>query len=307
MQPVVFLRGDPNKRGPAVPRQAPAVVAGPDRKPFTDGSGRLELAKAVTSPENPLTARVMVNRVWIGHFGWGLVRTPSDFGVRSDPPTHPELLDWLASRFVKDGWSLKKLHKLVMTSASYQRSSQVSPDAFRVDAENKLLSHQNRRRLDFEATRDALLAASGKLDLAVGGKAVDLFKAPFPTRRSVYGLIDRTNFPGTMRAFDVASPDTHSPQRFQTTTPQQALFLMNSPFVAEQAKALAARPEVAGAKSPADKVSALYRVALGRVPTKDEAATAREFVADDDPKAEFGRWPQLAQVLLLSNEFAFVD
>jgi len=307
LQPVVFLRGNPNNRGPAVPRQAPAIVSGKTRTPFKDGSGRLELAKAIASPDNPLTARVMVNRVWIGHFGQGLVRTPSDFGVRSDPPTHPELLDWLATRFVQDGWSVKKLHRLIMTSATYQLSSQVSADAFRLDAENKLLSHQNRRRLDFEATRDAILAASGKLDLQQGGKSVDLFKPPFTTRRSVYGLIDRTNFPGTMRSFDVASPDTHSPQRFQTTTPQQALFLMNSPFVTEQAKALAARPEVAAAKSAKDKVVALYRVALSRTPTAAESEAATEFVGDDDPKAAFGRWPQLAQVLLLSNEFAFVD
>jgi hypothetical protein len=307
VQPAILLRGNPNNRGAVVPRQAPAIVSAGKRTPFKDGSGRLELAKAITSSDNPLTARVMVNRVWIGHFGQGLVRTPSDFGVRSDPPTHPELLDWLATRFVKDGWSLKRFHKLVMTSATYQRSSQVTADAFRIDTENKLLSHQNRRRLDFEATRDALLAASGKIDLTPGGKAVDLFKAPFSSRRSIYGLIDRTNFPGTMRSFDAASPDTHSPQRFQTTTPQQALFLMNSPFVTEHAKALAARPEVVAAKTPSEKVTALYRVALGREPTKDEAVIATEFVSDDDPKAAFGRWPQLAQVLLLSNEFAFVD
>jgi mono/diheme cytochrome c family protein len=305
-QPVVFNRGNPNNRGPAVPRQAPAVVS-PNRKPFTDGSGRLELAKAIASPDNPLTARVFVNRIWAGHFGQGLVRTPSDFGVRSDPPTHPELLDWLAARFVQDGWSVKRLHKLVMLSATYQQSSAVSADLFKLDPENKLLARQNRRRLDFEAARDSLLAASGKLDLAMGGKPVDLFKAPFSTRRSVYGLIDRTNFPGVFRSFDVASPDQHAPQRFQTTVPQQALFLMNSPFVTEQARALANRDEVTKGETPAAKVTALYRLALGRNPTPGELALAEEFVADADPKPAFGRWPQLAQVLLLSNEFAFVD
>jgi mono/diheme cytochrome c family protein len=306
-QPYVFLRGNQNNHGPTVPRQAPAIVSGANRKPFTDGSGRLELAKSIASADNPLTARVFVNRVWIGHFGAGLVRTPSDFGTRSDPPTHPELLDWLATRFVQDGWSIKKLHKLIMTSATYQQGSAVSAEVFKGDPANMLLAHQNRRRLDFEAMRDSLLAASGKLDLTAGGKAVDLFKAPFSTRRSIYGLLDRTNIPGTMRAFDVASPDTHSPQRFQTTTPQQALFLMNSPFVTEQAKALAARAEVVNAKTPAEKVVALYRLALSRNPTKDESALALEFTADDDPKAAFGRWAQFAQVLLLSNEFAFVD
>ncbi|MCI0701466.1 MAG: PSD1 and planctomycete cytochrome C domain-containing protein, partial [Planctomycetia bacterium] len=328
VQPVVFLRGDPNKRGPVVPRQAPEIIAGPNRKPFTQGSGRLELAKVIASAENPLTARVMVNRVWLGHFGHGLVRTPSDFGVRSDPPTHPELLDWLSARFVKDGWSLKKLHKLIMCSATYQQSSNAEcgmriAESTQVgwfsiphfefrnphseDPENRLLTHQNRRRLDFEAMRDSLLKAAGRLDLTTGGKPIDLFKAPFSTRRTVYGLIDRTNLPGTFRVFDVASPDTHSPQRFQTTVPQQALFLLNSPFVQEQSKALASRPEIASAKTTEAKIATLYRIALSRNPTKDELSLASEFVSDDDPKRMFGRWPQLAQVLLLSNEFAFID
>ncbi|HEY3789360.1 MAG TPA: PSD1 and planctomycete cytochrome C domain-containing protein, partial [Urbifossiella sp.] len=162
VSPVVFLRGNPNSRGPGVPRQFPEILAGADRKPFTEGSGRLELARAIASPNNPLTARVFVNRAWIGHFGQGLVRTPSDFGIRSDPPTHPELLDWLASRFMHEGWSLKKLHKLVMLSATYQQSSipQSTPaNPNSLDPENRWLSHQNRRRLDFEALRDSLLVA----------------------------------------------------------------------------------------------------------------------------------------------------
>ena len=314
VQPVVFNRGNPNNRGPVVPRQAPAVVAGPNRKPFTQGSGRLELARAITSPENPLTARVFVNRVWVGHFGHGLVRTPSDFGTRAEPPTHPELLDWLAGRFVQDGWSIKKLHKLIMTSATYQQASAVSGEAYRLDPENRLLTHQNRRRLDFEAMRDSLLAVSGRLDSTAGGRPVDLFQPPFSPRRTVYGRIDRTNFTGTMRSFDVASPDQHSPQRFQTTVPQQALFLMNSPFVAEQAKALALRSEMREAKTDRDRATALYRLALGRSPTPDELTLAVEFAGTHhwltraaDANRPFGKWPQLAQVLLLSNEFAFAD
>jgi hypothetical protein len=306
-QPVIFVRGNPNNPGPAVPRQAPAIVSGSNRKPYTDGSGRLELAKTIISPSNPLTSRVMVNRVWAGHFGYGFVRTPSDFGIRSDPPTHPQLLDYLATRFVQDGWSLKKLHKLIMLSATYQQSSQVSADAYKLDPENKLLAHQNRRRLDFEAMRDSILQVAGRLDTTLGGKPVNLFSAPFSTRRSIYGLIDRTNFSGTMRAFDVASPDQHAPQRFQTTVAQQALFLMNSPFITEQAKALLARPEVSASKTPEQKVTALYKLVLGRSPTQIELELAIEFTKEDDPKATFGRWPQLAQVLLLSNAFAFVD
>ena len=307
VEPVVFLRGNPNSRGPAVPRQFPEILAGVNRKPFIEGSGRLELAKAIASPDNPLTARVFVNRVWIGHFGLGLVRTPSDFGVRSDPPTHPELLDWLAKRFEQDGWSVKKLHKTIMLSATYQQVSITTPQAFAADPENRLLAHQNRRRLDFEALRDSLLVAAERLDPTIGGRPVDLFKAPFSTRRSVYGTIDRSNLPGTLRSFDVASPDQHSPQRFQTTVPQQALFLLNSPFVVEQAKALANRPEVKAVKATDDKVANLYRAALGRNPSREELALAREFVADASVGGDFGKWEHLAQVLLLSNEFDFVD
>lgn len=305
-QPVVFNRGNPGNRGPQVPRQAPEIIA-PNRKPFTQGSGRLELAHTIASPDNPLTARVMVNRVWLGHFGHGIVRTPSDFGVRCEPPTHPELLDWLAVQFIQDGWSLKKLHKRIMLSETYQQASVATEEAFRMDPDNRLLARQNRRRLDFEALRDSILAVAGRLDTTVGGKPVDLFKPPFPTRRTVYGLIDRTNLPGTFRIFDVASPDTHSPQRFQTTVPQQALFLLNSPFIQEQAKALAQRKEMAAATTPHDKVVTLFRLALSRNPTEDELTLAKQFVGDDDGNNGFGRWPQLAQVLLLSNEFAFAD
>ena len=329
--PYVFLRGNPNNHGVTVPRQFLEVAAGPNRKPFTAGSGRLELAKAIASADNPLTARVFVNRVWLGHFGQGLVRTPSDFGVRSDPPTHPELLDWLAREFMEPSdlasggrespvaseqnqqggantprspWSVKHLHKLIMLSATYQQASTTSKAT---DPENRLLARQNRRRLDFESLRDAMLAASGRLDTTLGGKPVDLFKTPFTARRTVYGFIDRQNVPGTFRTFDVASPDQHSPQRFQTTVPQQALFLMNSPFVAEHAKALAARPEVSGAKTTDEKVRQLYRAALGRNPTADEAALGREFVGTTPATGTFGKWEQYAQVLLLCNEFAFAD
>ena len=309
--PRVFLRGNPNNPGPTVPRQFLEVIAGPDRKPFADGSGRLEMARAVASPDNPLTARVMVNRVWLGHFGLGLVRTPSDFGVRCDPPTHPELLDWLAKRFVEDGWSVKKLHRRIMLSATYQQSSEVSPELARLDPENRLLARMNRRRLDFEAMRDSLLAVSGGLDEKAGGRSVDIFKEPFSRRRTVYGFIDRQNLPGTFRTFDFASPDTHSPQRFTTTVPQQALFLLNSPFVVEQARLLAARPEVANAKEPSKRIGQLYRLVYGRPPTPEETEMGLGFVqsqpAAGPGNAGLDAWGRYAQVLLLSNEFAFVN
>src|SRR5947208_4119606 len=190
-EPHVFLRGNPGNVGPAVPRQFLQVLAGDKRQPFKSGSGRLELARAIASPNNRLTARVLVNRVWLHHFGHGLVRTPSDFGLRSEPPTHPALLDYLAARFVEDGWSLKKLHKLIMLSSVYQQSSQAPPEVARLDPENKLMTHMSRRRLDFEALRDSLLFVAGQLDSKMGGAAVEMFEAKTSKRRTVYGFIDR--------------------------------------------------------------------------------------------------------------------
>jgi mono/diheme cytochrome c family protein len=309
VQPHVFLRGNPANVGPAVPRQFLEVLAGPDRKPFADGSGRLDLAKAIADPNNPLTARVFVNRVWAQHFGKGLVGTPSDFGVRSDPPTHPELLDHLADRFVKDGWSVKKLHRLMLLSDTYRQRSDDRPECVKADPENRLVWKFNRQRLDLEALRDGMLAVAGRLDTTIGGPAVDLLAAPFVLRRTVYGFIDRQNLPGLFRTFDFASPDTHAPQRYSTTVPQQALFLMNSPFAVEQAKAVAARPEVVGVSEPPARVDALYRLLYGRAPTGDEVEMGVRFVSEASPAPEtkLTPWEQYAQVLLLANEFAFVD
>jgi mono/diheme cytochrome c family protein len=310
-QQVVFLRGNPNNHGPKVPRQMPALVGGEKREAFKDGSGRLEMAKAIASKGNPLTARVFVNRVWTWHFGQGLVRTPSDFGLRAEPPTHPELLDWLTTRFVEDGWSVKKLHRRIMLSDAYTRSSVTTAESARLDPDNRWLSHQNRKRHDFEAMRDSLLAVSGQLDRTVYGRSVDLFKPPFSPRRAVYAYIDRQNLPGTFRAFDLASPEQHTPQRFVTTVPQQALFLLNSPFVTDAARAVVKRPEVVKATDPAAKVTAVYRAVLSRNPTAEEAELAKEFVTTaEQSETKLGQlpaWEQLAQVLLLSNEFAFAD
>ena len=250
----VFIRGNPGNQGDEAPRRFLTCLAGPDAALFSQGSGRLELAQAIAGRDNPLTARVLVNRAWQQFFGAGLVRTPSDFGLRSDAPTHPELLDWLARHFIDDGWSLKKLHRAIVLSSTYRQSSDTS-DAQRQrladqrDPENRLLSRMNRRRLDLEAMRDALLSASGALDLTLGGPSVDLATEPFTHRRTIYGLVERQNLPGMFRTFDFAGPDTHSPQRFVTTVPQQALFLMNSRFVAEQARLLAAATQEPAAQS----------------------------------------------------------
>ncbi len=309
---VVFLRGNPGNPGPVAPRKMPGVVATANAEKFKDGSGRLELAKGIASKDNPLTARVLVNRVWMWHFGQGLVRTPSDFGVRSEAPTHPELLDWLALRFVnEDGWSLKKLHKRILLSAVYQQSSKVSDTARGVDPENRLLSHQNLTRHDCEALRDSALAVSGQLDRTNAGRSVNLFKPPFSLRRSVYGSVDRQNLPGTFRAFDFASPEQHTPQRFQTTVPQQSLFLMNSPFMAQAVKATVNRVEMTKAEGDEKKLTALYRVVLSRNPTSAEREVALQFLlrpqGEMPTTTQFSAWEQLAQVLLLSNEFCFVD
>ena len=272
----VFRRGNANNPGDEVPRQFIKVIAGPDRKPFEKGSGRLELAKAIASPDNPLTARVLVNRVWMYHFGAPLVRTPGDFGVRSEPPTHPELLDWLASRFVREGWSVKKLHRWIMLSSAYGQSTANNPAAAKIDPANQLLWRMNRRRLDFEATRDTLLAVSGRLDAKLGGRPVDITVDPSPPRRTIYGFVERQNLPGLFRTFDFASPDTTSPQRFTTTVPQQALFMMNSPLLLQLATNFAARTDAA---SPDEKrVRLLYRNAFQREPDIDEVQAALRFV-----------------------------
>jgi cytochrome c553 len=307
--PHVLLRGNPNNPGQAVPRQFLLVLAGAHRQPFHEGSGRLELARAIASRDNPLTARVLVNRVWLHHFGEGLVRTPSNFGLRGEPPTHPDLLDYLAWTFMDEGWSIKKLHRLILLSATYRQADETDSRVERLDPENRLLGRMNRRRLDFEALRDSLLAAAGRLDLHMGGKPVDVVARPFSTRRTVYGFIDRQNLPGLFRAFDFASPDASSPQRFETTVPQQALFLMNNPFVVEQGRRLAARPDVTSRPNGAARIDYLYRLLYGRPAGPDEVTLGLHFLdeAGHEGKRPLSAWEKYAQVLLLSNEFAFVD
>ena len=281
VEPRIFKRGKSSTPGDAVPRQFLQVVAGKERRPFQKGSGRLELAQAIASRDNPLTARVAVNRVWLHHFGAGLVRTPGDFGVRSDPPVQPELLDWLAARFVADGWSLKKLHRLIMLSATYQQGSDDRADYQRTDPDNQLLWRMNRQRLGFEAMRDALLAASGRLDLTVGGRAADVLSS----RRTVYASIDRQNLPGVFRTFDFASPDAMTPQRFHTVGPQQALFMMNSPFVATQAQSLAALPEFSRLTNDGERLQFLYRRIFARAADSEEVRAGLQFVAGAVPES----------------------
>jgi hypothetical protein len=287
----VFIRGNSGNAGPVAPRQFLEVLAGPNRKPFHKGSGRLELAEAVASRDNPLTARVLVNRVWLYHFGAPLVATPSDFGLRSDPPTHPELLDYLAARFMADGWSLKKLHRLIMLSGVYMQASDDNPAAEKIDPGNQLLWRMNRQRLDFEAMRDTLLAVSGDLDLTRGGHGVDVTD-PAVKRRTVYMTVDRQNLPDLFRTFDLASPDNTSPRRFHTTVPQQALFMMNSPFIVAQAKHLVEMPQFKSESSERKRVKLLYQLAYQRDPSKEEIKWALEFLRtpSEPPRAPMTNW-----------------
>lgn len=291
-EPHVFKRGNPGLPGDKVPRQFLEILSGPERKPFTKGSGRLEMAEAIAHRQNPLTARVWVNRVWSYHFGTPLVRTPSDFGVRSDPPTHPELLDYLAGKFMDEGWSVKQLHRVLMLSTAYRQASDDRAAGLKADPGNQLYWRQNRRRLDFEAMRDTLLEVSGKLQREGGGQPVDITTEPFTAKRTIYGFVERQNLPGLFRTFDFASPDTTSSQRFNTTVPQQALFLMNSPFVVEQARALMERDDVKQLADDATKLRRLYALLYQREPEAEEIRWAREFLQQptSTPPAETPVW-----------------
>ncbi len=305
VQPRILVRGNPGRPGDVVPRRFLSVLSEGTPEPFKNGSGRAELAAAITSAENALFARVMVNRVWTQHFGEGLVRTASDFGARSDPPSHPELLDYLAKRFIASGWSLKALHREILLSATYQQRSDDRPACRQADPENRLLWKWNRLRLEFEPLRDSMLAVAGNLDERVGGRSVDLFKPPFTGRRTVYGHIDRQELPAVFRVFDVANPDATSPGRPKTTVAQQSLYLLNSPFVMEQAQRLAARTQ-AWNDRPAERITQLYRLALGREPDDVERALAVGFI-EQAAAGKLAAWDKLAHALLCSNEFVFVD
>lgn len=271
----VFLRGNPNNPGVETP---PHFLSALDtgQRPFEHGTGRLDLANAVADRNNPVTARVIVNRVWQWHFGRGIVASPSDFGTRGDPPTNPELLDYLATRFMEEGWSIKKLHKWIMLSSTYQQSSADRPDARAVDPENRLVWRMNRQRLDFESLRDSILFVSGQLDPSIGGSPFALNAQPAVPRRTAYAYLERGHIPQEMGAFDFAIPEAHVAQRFLTTVPQQALYLMNSAFVLEQCKHLMERPEL-----PSDanhRVDWLYGIVFGRAATKEEVRAALDYV-----------------------------
>lgn len=295
VEPHIFLRGSAGNPGPQVPRQFLTCLTDGSPEPFKNGSGRLELAQAIASRDNPLTARVWVNRVWAKLIGRGLVTTPSDFGVRGEAPSHPELLDWLSTTFIDEGWSTKRLIRRVVLSQSYRQSSAARDDVQEADPENALLVRMNRRRLDLEAARDSIVAASGKLDETRGGPSVQLTQAPFPTRRAVYGFIERQNLPAFFRTFDFANPNTPAATRTQTASPHQALFMLNSPFAIEQSRNLAERATAEVSDSTAavstddERISRLYRIALARDPSSEELADAKAYLAAGEASDDAAR------------------
>jgi mono/diheme cytochrome c family protein len=295
----VWVRGDQHNPGDLAPPHFLAILSPADPERFQRGKERLELAEAIANPANPLTARVIVNRVWQQHFGYGLVRTASNFGSQGDRPSHPELLDYLADRFVREGWSLKKLHREIMLTAVYGLSADASDRNYAEDPDNRLLWRYNRRRLDAESLRDSLLYVSGKLDLQAGGPAVRLDKDN--NRRTVYAYISRRQLDPVLALFDFPNPNGTSEQRLQTTVPLQKLFFMNSPFVIAQSAALTARV-AANATSDDQRITATYRFVLQRDPTPEERRLAREFIGGNP-----GAWPEYTQVLLSSNEFTYLD
>jgi hypothetical protein len=277
----LFIRGEAQSRGAIEPRHFLEILS-PGRKPepFTVGSGRLELAKAIASQSNPLTARVAMNRIWMHHFGEGLVPTPDDLGVQSGQASHPELLNYLAAKFMELGWSVKQMHRVIMLSAVYQQSTETNPAYETKDPDNRMLWRSNIRRLDFEAMRDSLLVFTGQLDRSIGGKPVNLTDEPYSYRRSVYGYIDRGNLPELMQHFDFSDPDMPNSKRTTTVVPQQALFLMNSSMAVDIARKLVARPEIAKTIDNDEKVRWLYRIIFQRLPRTDELALARAFLHD---------------------------
>ncbi len=297
----VFVRGDHKRLGAIVPRGFPRVLTGERREPITIGSGRLQLADWLARADNPLTARVMVNRIWQHHFGEGLVRTPNNFGERGERPTHPELLDFLAARFVESGWSVKAIHRLIMLSSVYQQSSRADATSLAADPDNRLFSRMNRRHLNAEAVRDSLLSAAGRLDTKPGGPAFTELVVP---RRTLYLMSTRTgaNTSDFGRLFDRADPCAIVDQRSQSVVAPQALFFLNDPTVNTWARDLAARVAREAPAGNEARIRHLYGLVLGRMPTQKEIDLGLQLLARG-PDA----WERYCLLILCTNEFVYID
>jgi hypothetical protein len=324
----IQLRGDPEKPGKEVPRRVLTVLGGRALPADAKGSGRLELADWLTDPDNPLTARVMVNRIWQHHFGRGLVPTPSDFGKQGRPPSHPELLDYLARQFVASGWSVKATHRLLMLSQTYQMASRDDERNAKLDPDNELHWRFDRSRLDAESIRDALLAVSGTLDRSVGGPhpfpdvaAWDFtqhkpFKAVYDTdRRSVYLMTQRIQRHPYLALFDGADPNASTAVRITSTTPLQALYLMNDPFIHEQARRFAVRLTADSCRDE-ERIDRAYLLAYGRLASCEERTAGMDFlsrvrerlrqVGHSPERDRAEAWESFCRAILLANEFMYV-
>lgn len=304
----LFIRGNPNRLGDEVPRRFLQVLSNEDSPPFQNGSGRLELARAITTDAASLAARVMVNRIWLEHFGRALVVTPSNFGESGERPSHPELLDDLAARFIAGGWSLKALHREMVLSATYRQSSRPDDAKSEVDPDNRLLSRMNRRRLGVEAWRDAMLSVTGELDQTLGGPALAL-TAKDNHRRTLYGLIHRREMSTMLLMHDFPDPTAHSPQRVSTTTSLQGLYALNGPLLLDRSAALAQRLLMLPDRDNSDlgRIELAYRLLFARKPTERESEIGLAFVGEAIGTERTAAWTQYAHVLLASNEFLYVD
>jgi hypothetical protein len=316
----IFVRGNVENKGAVALRHFPRVLCTDEPPHFAQGSGRRELAEAIVSEQNPLTARVIVNRIWALTFGRPLVSTPSNFGTRGERPTHPELLDDLAVRFMKNGWSLKWLERELVLSAAYRQGSVADAAKLAADPENRWLARMNRRRLSVEEWRDALLAVTSRLDRQVGGPSIDPLD-PEQKRRTIYSGVSRLELNRMLALFDYPDPNLHADRRLETTSPLQKLFVMNSPYMIRQADGLAeqvlAEPAVAtGANGAAAdpttievvRIRSAYRRVFGRTPSDTELQLAMRYLTGSDATGDAGqRWKQYAQALLASNEFLFLD
>jgi hypothetical protein len=331
----VHIRGNHNKPGSLVPRRFLQVLQRETPHAEVEGSGRLELARQITDPKNPLTARVLVNRLWLHHFGRGLVATPDDFGKMGTLPSHPELLDWLASEFVTSGWSIKHIHRLMVLSNTYRMTSRLAPpeelagsalDPEVIDADNFLLHRMPVRRLETEAIRDAVLAVSGRLDRRMEGQSVPPYLTPFMEgrgrpaqsgpldgngRRSLYINVRRNFLTPMFLAFDYPTPLSTMGRRSVSNVPAQGLTMMNNPFILEEARVTANQILREEHPNPENRITRLYELAYTRPPTDAELAAAIDFLKSqgqdysgaDDPRT----WADLCHVLFNVKEFLFIE
>ena len=304
----VYLAGDPGKKGDIAERANLAIFTQGEKVPYESaGSGRLEFANSIASEDNPLTARVMVNRIWSGHFGKGLVGTLSNFGTLGDRPSHPALLDFLALEFMQNSWSMKHIHRLVMNSATYQQSSQFNAQKFEADPDNKLIWRMNRRRLEVEPWRDGLLAVSGELQLDMGGPSTNLDDAN-NKRRTLYGFVSRHRLNELLRLFDFPDPNITAAARPVTTVPLQQLFVLNSDFMMNRARALSSRVESEMVGTLEEKIQKVFELLYGRSADDADVALGKEFLETVGSESDMkSAWDQYALALLSANEFMFVD